>query len=246
VMATATDPALAPDLAAIAHRAEPFDAWGWPVSIEGAAPPPTQGRGGPRALWPVLAAVTAVVVIVVGAYFVMSDSPDGGTNAQGTPGGPSSSVPDSSSPPESEEPSESPSPTESDTPTPTPTSATPTPTRTRRTPTPTPTRTRPRAGQLSVGGAQCGVLSSGESCTIGVRASGGTVRWSASAGAPLTGGGGGTLAAGQSSGATVSLSCAPDQSESGTATVTFSPGGQTRSVSWRCRDDGNGGGGGGG
>ncbi|WUI01474.1 sigma-70 family RNA polymerase sigma factor [Spirillospora sp. NBC_00431] len=240
VMATATDPALAPDLAAIAHRAEPFDAWGWPVSIDRAAPSPASRRSGPRALWPVLAAVTAVIVIVVGAYFVMSDSPDGGTSAQGSPGGPSASAPDSGLPSESEEPSESPSPTESDTPTPTPTSATPTPTRTRRTPTPEPTRTRPRNGRLVVGGPQCGVLGPGESCSIPVSASGGSVRWSASAGRPLTGGGGGMLPSGQTRSAVVTLSC--DEPGSGSATVSFSPGGQARTVSWQCPGEGGGGG----
>ncbi|KAB2364195.1 sigma-70 family RNA polymerase sigma factor [Actinomadura montaniterrae] len=41
VMATATDAALAADLAAIAHRAGPFDAWGWPEH-------PGQGHAEPR------------------------------------------------------------------------------------------------------------------------------------------------------------------------------------------------------
>ncbi|TDD23622.1 sigma-70 family RNA polymerase sigma factor, partial [Actinomadura sp. KC06] len=121
VMATATDPALASDLAAIAHRAEPFDAWGWPVSIDRAAPPTASRKGGPRALWPVLAAVAAVVLVVASAFYVMSDSPGEGTSAQGSPSGPSASVGDSALPTDSGEPS--PTPTESETPTPTPTSA---------------------------------------------------------------------------------------------------------------------------
>ncbi|TDB82419.1 sigma-70 family RNA polymerase sigma factor, partial [Actinomadura sp. KC216] len=129
VMATATDPALAADLAAIAHRAEPFDAWGWPVAIEHTAPQPKERKSGPRTLWPVLAAVAAVVLVVASAFYVMSDSGEG-TSAQGKPGGPSASLGDSALPTDSQDPSDSPTPTESDTPTPSPTSATPTPSRT--------------------------------------------------------------------------------------------------------------------
>ncbi|RKS77081.1 RNA polymerase sigma factor (sigma-70 family) [Actinomadura pelletieri DSM 43383] len=235
VMATSTDPALAGDLAAIARRAEPFDAWGWPVAVDMVAAAPSSGHGGPRALWPILAAVAAIVVVVASAYYVMSGSPETKTSAHGAPSGPVVSPPDSSLPTESEEPSESPTPMESETPTPTPTSATPTPTRTRRTPTPTPTRTTPRTGTLVVGSPSCGVLGPGDSCSIPVSASGGTVRWSASAGAPLSGRGGGRIPSGESSAATFTLTC--NEPGSGSANVVFSPGGVTRSISWQCPEN---------
>ncbi|MGP4029663.1 RNA polymerase sigma factor [Actinomadura sp. 3N407] len=245
VMATATDPALAPDLSEIAYRAEPFDDWGWPVHVDRTAGQGSSGRGAPRALWPMLAAVAAVVLIVAGAFFIMPDSSSGRTDAQGPPG-PSTSVPDSSLPSETEEPSESPTPTESATPTPsaTPTTTTPTPTRTRRQSSePRPSLTQPRRGTLSVGGGSCN-LRPGESCSFRVRAVGGSVTWSASAGAPLSVSGGGTLSSGQSSAATVSLG---DCTGSGSGSVTFSPNGGSRSVSWTCpSDDGGGGGGNGG
>ncbi|WP_207936902.1 hypothetical protein, partial [Actinomadura sp. KC216] len=89
------------------------------------------------------------------------------------------------------------------------------------------------------GGPQCGVLGPGESCEIPVSASGGSVRWSASPGSPLTGGGSGIVPSGQTRRAVVTLSCG-DESGSGSATVTFSPGGQTRSISWQCPGQGEG------
>ncbi|WP_067897974.1 RNA polymerase sigma factor [Actinomadura chibensis] len=236
VMATATDPSLAPDLAEIAHRAEPFDAWGWPVTVDHAEPPSGgTRRGAPRALWPVLAAVAAVVVIVAGAFFIMPGPSGGGSAAQDKPSGPASVAPDSAEPSESEEPSQTPTPTETATPTPTTTSPTPTPTRTRRpsrTPTPTPTRTKPRTGTLRVMGGGCTISGADGSCSIPVRAVGGSVTWSVSAPDPVNGGGGSTLAPGQGSAATFTLkSC---DTPSGSVTVTFSPSGESRQVSWEC------------
>ncbi|TDD62938.1 sigma-70 family RNA polymerase sigma factor, partial [Actinomadura darangshiensis] len=123
VMATATDPALAPDLAAIAHGAEPFDAWGWPAMVDQEDGKPAAERGGPRGLWAALAAAAAVIVVVAGAFYVMHGS-GGKSAAQGPTGGTSGSVADPSSPSDSEEPSDSPTPTESESPTPTPTTTT--------------------------------------------------------------------------------------------------------------------------
>ncbi|MFG2085442.1 MULTISPECIES: RNA polymerase sigma factor [unclassified Spirillospora] len=248
VMATATDPALAPDLSEIAYRAEPFDDWGWPVHVDRRANERVSSeRGAPRALWPILAAVAAVVLIVAGAFFIMPDSSGGRTDAQGSPG-PSTSVPDSSLPSEAEEPSESPTPTESATPTPsaTPTTSTPAPTRTRRQSSePRPSLTQPRKGTLSVGGGSCNLSGTGDVCSFPVHADGGSVTWSASAGSPLSASGGGTLSHGQSSAATVRLaSC--EVPGSGAGAVVFSPGGASRSVSWTCPPNGEGGGGGGG
>jgi RNA polymerase sigma factor (sigma-70 family) len=242
VMATATDPALAADLADIAHGAEPFDAWGWPYTLDRPAARDSSGRRTPRGLWAALAAAAAVVVIVAGAYFVMSGSSGGKTAAEGPSGGTSGSVSDPSTPPDSEDPSDSPTPTESETPTPTPTTTTPTPTPTRtRAPSltskPTATRTKPSTGRLSVGGG-CR-LSPGQSCSISVTAVGGSVTWSASGGAPLVVSGGGTLAAGGSDSATVGLSAGC--TGSGQGSVSFSPNGSAR-VSWDCPGDGGGGG----
>ncbi|TDC46226.1 sigma-70 family RNA polymerase sigma factor [Actinomadura sp. KC345] len=224
VMATATDPALAPDLADIAYRAEPFDAWGWPVTVERAAAA-SRKRGAPRALWPVLAAVAAVMLIVAGAFYILPDSSGGRTDAQGSPG-PSTSAPDSSLPTETESPSESPTPTQSETPTatPSPTTTTPTPTRTRRSPSrssrPRPTLSQ-RTGTLSVGG--CTIIGTGPGdCTFLVSARGGTVRWSVTGtSGGLSAGGGGTLASGQSATVRVSGTCQPP---GGSGTVSFSTG----------------------
>ncbi|TDC78356.1 sigma-70 family RNA polymerase sigma factor [Actinomadura sp. 7K507] len=227
VMATATDPALAPDLADIAYRAEPFDAWGWPVIVDRTAAKASRGRGAPRALWPVLAAVAAVVLIVAGAFFIMPDSSGGRSDAQGSPG-PSTSAPGSSLPSETEEPSESPTPTESETPTvtPTPTTTTPSPRRTRRPPSrssrPEPTLSQ-RAGTLSVGG--CTISGPGPGrCSLPVSARGGTVRWAVTgASNGLSAAGGGTLASGQSAVVSVSGTCSPP---GGSGTVSFSTGDQ--------------------
>ena len=225
VMATATDPALAHDLAGIAHRAEPFDTWGWPVPVDRTAADTPRKRGAPRALWPVLAAVAAVMLIVAGVFYVLPDSSGGRTDAQGPPG-PSTSAPSSSRPSGSGEPSESPTPTESESPTatPTPTTTTPAPTRTRRSPSrssrPRPTLSQ-RTGTLSVG--SCTITGPGPgSCTLPVSARGGTVRWSVTGtSGGLSAAGGGTLASGQSAAVRVSGTCEPPGAS---GTVGFSTG----------------------
>lgn len=241
VMATATDPALAPDLADIAHRAEPFDTWGWPVTVDRAAAPSGGGRGAPRALWPILAGVAAVILIVAGAFFIMPGSSDGGTGAQGS-GDPSASAPGSSLPSETEDPSESPTPTESATPTPTPTTTTPTPTptRTRRTsrpPRPSPTRTKTRAGRLVPG--SCTISQPGGSCRMSVSAVGGPVTWAVTGTSPgLSAGGRGTLPSGRSTSIAVELTgpCTPG----GSGSVSFSPGDAVGSVTLACDSPGGG------
>jgi RNA polymerase sigma factor (sigma-70 family) len=232
VMATATDAALAGDLSYIAHRAEPLDEWGWPLVVDRAPKPDGGGeRRGPRALWPALAAAAAVIVIVAGAFFVMSGR--GGTSAQGPAGGATESVLDPSTPPDSEEPSDSPTPTQSETPTPTPTTTTPTPTPTRtRKPsseatTPRPTFTTPRTGRLSVG--SCTIQGPGPgSCTIGVRAVGGTVTWGvAGATGGISASGGGTLRAGQSGSIRVTGNCTPPGGRGTVILTTGNTGGVT-------------------
>ncbi|MEU8799457.1 sigma-70 family RNA polymerase sigma factor [Spirillospora sp. NPDC048819] len=242
VMATATDPALAADLSEIAYRAEPFDVWGWPVHVDRTGVQDSSRRAAPRALWPMLAAVAAVVLIVAGAFFIMPDSSKGRTDAQGSPE-PSTSVPDSSLPSETEEPSESPTPTESATPTPTPTTPTPTPTRTRRpsqSSEPRPSLTQPKRGRLEVG--SCTIRGTGQgSCDLPVRAVGGTVTWSVTGASGVSASGGGTLASGGVGFAHVSGTCNPP---GGSGTVRFSTG-ATGAVALVCEsgppDDGGGG-----
>ncbi|URM95498.1 sigma-70 family RNA polymerase sigma factor [Actinomadura madurae] len=238
VMATATDPALAADLAAIAHGAEPFDAWGWPHGLDRADARDSSGRRPPRGLLAALAAAAAVIVIVAGAFYVMSGSPGEPTAAKGPSGGAPGSAASPSSPGDSESPSDSPSPTESETPTPTPTTTSPTPTPTRtRTPTrtsrPSATSSAPRTGRLSVGG--CTISGPGRgSCNLPVRAVGGTVTWSVTGtSGGLSAGGGGTLRNGQSTSVRVSGTCTPP---GGSGTVSFSPGG-TGSVTLSCDEE---------
>ncbi|MFD0687970.1 RNA polymerase sigma factor [Actinomadura fibrosa] len=241
VLATATDPALAADLAAVAQRAEPFDDWGWPVPVESAAPrSERRGAGAPRGLWAALAAAAAVVLIVTGAFFLM---PSSGKERTGAQSGPvtSSSAPDPSESSESETPSDEPTPTES-TPTPTPSTTTPTPSRTptTRRPTRTPSRTvssPPRAGTLAVGG--CTISGPGPgSCSASVRAVGGPVTWSVrGTSGGVSAGGGGRLASGQSASVQVSGTCNPP---GGSGTVSFSPGG-VATITLSCQQPPDGG-----
>lgn len=245
VLATATDPALAADQAAIAHRAEPFDAWGRPVPFEGAAPQDGGGRRTTPRLWPAIAAATAVILIVTGAFFLIPDSGKDRTGAQSGPSSTSATAPDPSESSESGTPPDSPTPTESDTPPPTPTLTTPasTPTRTptRRpttrppTPAPSPTPTPTKAGRLVVGG--CTIEGEGQgSCDIEVRAVGGPVTWSVTGrSSGLTATGGGRLAPGGKGSAHVTGTCTPP---GGSGTVDFSPNG-VGSVTLSC-DSGTG------
>ncbi|WP_067463800.1 RNA polymerase sigma factor [Actinomadura macra] len=236
VMATATDPALAPDLASIAHRAEPFDSWGWPINADHSAPQEAPRRRTPRALLPAVAAAAAVMFIVTGAFFLMPGSSKEQAGAKG-PAGIAASTPDPSEPADSSSPSESPTPTKSSTtPTPTPTPTTPTPTRTRtrppssRPPSPTPTRTR--AGTLSVSG--CTIRNSG-SCSVTVTAVGGPVRWSVIDSSPnlIVGGGGGRLGERGSSTVTVTLRDGQCPEGGGAGAVRFSPNG-VASITLEC------------
>ncbi|GGT55647.1 sigma-70 family RNA polymerase sigma factor [Actinomadura citrea] len=115
VMATATDPALAPDLAAVAHAARPFDDWGWPAMVEQepVRAASSGGGGGQRGVWAALAAAAAVIAVVAAAYYLMSGSSGEPTAAQGPSDGTSASSVSPSSPTESQEPSDTPTPTRS-------------------------------------------------------------------------------------------------------------------------------------
>ncbi|WP_433227191.1 RNA polymerase sigma factor [Actinomadura formosensis] len=242
VMATATDAALAADMAHIANRAGPLDEWGWPYTADRTPAREPSERRTPRALWPALAAAAAVIVVVAGAFYVMSGSPSRGASAQGPTDRTSATVLDPSSPPESEEPSDTPTPTKSATPTPTPTTTSPTPTPTvsrtpsSRPPEPRPTTKRPAAGHLKVG--SCTIEGAGQgSCRMWVRAVDGTVTWAVTgASAGLQASGGGTLRSGQASYVQVTGDCAPP---GGSGTVFFSTG-DRGSVTLSCPSDGGG------
>lgn len=265
VMTTATDPAMAAEYAAVADRAGPFDAWGWPVSgdASGFAAGTSGGAGhgdgrdgrrGPRGLLPALGAGAAVVLVVLVAFVMMPDSSnENPLGARPGPSGTAAVAPDPSrSPADSASPSQSPSPSDTPTPSATPSttsaspggSATPrrTPTRTSRPSRPAdPDDDAPASGSLRVGGG-CSLHGSGDGCSIPVRAVGGPVSWSVGASSPLSASGGGTLPSGGSGAASVSLACS--EPGSGTGAVTFSPGGASVQVSWTC-PGGDGGGDGG-
>ncbi|MFB9838223.1 RNA polymerase sigma factor [Actinoallomurus acaciae] len=223
----------------IAQRAEPFDVWGWPTSIERRAQPARKerrsGDGTSSHLMPAIA-VAACVVLVIGAIFLLTSGSDGPKNADNKVPGNVVAAP-------SDTPSDFPSPTDSVEPSPSKTKHSPTPTPTKHTPTPTPTTHRPAPpkthkpspkptpGTLSVDGS-CDMGIS-NSCTVMVRAVGGAVSWNSSTSGPVSlSPSGGKLAKGGSVQVTVTQSedACPD---SKSATVFFSPNGST-SVTWSC------------
>jgi DNA-directed RNA polymerase specialized sigma24 family protein len=242
VLTTAADPRFADVRSTIAMRAElPAD-----------AEPEEESRSTSR-LWPALAAVAFGIMMIGGVFFVLSDS--GSKNAgnneaiASSPGDlPSDdpSAPDSSGPLPSDG-------TGSPTPTPSASSNTPTPT-----PTPTPGKSgsadphsRPTTSPSSPGqpappppappappapgtlAAYGCTMHGSRSCTVTVVAQGGPVNWSVSGvRGGIRAGGGGSLAAGQSAGVTVTRSstfCIG----SGSGSVSFSPGGSA-SVTYYC------------
>ncbi|HEY0537124.1 MAG TPA: hypothetical protein VGD53_02095, partial [Actinoallomurus sp.] len=170
----------------IAQRAEPFDVWGWPTSLErraSAARKEGRGDGATSHLVPVIA-VAACVALVIGAIFLLTGGgPDGSKNTNNkVPGGIAAGPSDS--------PSDGlPSPSDSVEPSPTKTTHSPSPTPTKHTPAPAPTTHRPApppppthkpspkppAPKLSAVGCD---MDLGNSCTITLSASGGTVQWS--------------------------------------------------------------------
>jgi RNA polymerase sigma factor (sigma-70 family) len=221
----------------IAQRAEPFNEWGWPVSLDRNLQP-SAGRGRASRLWPALAAA-ACVLLVVGAVFLYlprsSDKPDG-SPAQGAIVGTEDSSSASVSPSEETSVSETPSPTE------TPTSAPPTtrtPTRTTRPPsTRPPTRqptTRPPSPEpttVSVAGCTAGPPGF---CSVSITANGGTVSWTAAASRHISlSDTSGTVRDGETDSirATVDVDDACDDGQDSGAVV-FTPGGSAP-VSWSC------------
>jgi RNA polymerase sigma factor (sigma-70 family) len=227
----------------IAQRAEPFDAWGWPTSVDHIRPDREDARRGVPRLWPAVAAA-ACVLLVAGAVFLVtggssSQHPSGDARrpiAAGTNAGPSDS-PSSSDDPDSPEPTAS-----STTPTPTPTHTTRTPTpkpsTTSARPTPKPTRTRKRTPKPLPGRLTVSATGSGDTRTVTLTAVGGTVDWTASHGpyVSIAGPGHGRLTAG----ASVVLAVTADTAGACAAAppversdASFSPNGAV-ALTWTC------------
>ena len=182
----------------IAQRAEPFDVWGWPTSLERRAQPARKESrrrtGGTPRLLPVIGAA-ACVFLVVGAIFLLTKGGSDGSKTAGNkaPGAvaaaPSDSVSDFPSPSDSVEPSptktkHSPSPTPT-THTPTPHPDHPPPGPTASPPTHRPTHKPTPAGTLSVD-STCHMGAATTDCSITVTAVGGPVSWSATSSGPVT------------------------------------------------------------
>ncbi|WP_067487943.1 RNA polymerase sigma factor [Actinomadura hibisca] len=244
ILQDAADPGAAELREWIADRAEPFDTWGWPVPVDGAAAvPEKRRRSAPPRLWPALAAAAAVILVVTAAFMLMPDGGTERTSAQRPPGTVSAPDPtESSDDTEPPEPSESPSPTPSESPSPTPTTSSPVPTPSRK-PTTRPTTRAPRTperepaqGTLAVSG--CTINAPARSCGVTVTAVGGPVDWRVIGAAGVGAAGGGTLAAGRSATVTATRSGACD-GEGGSGTVSFAPGGSA-AVFWTCADGGGG------
>jgi RNA polymerase sigma factor (sigma-70 family) len=227
----------------IAQRAEPFDVWGWPTSLERRGQPARkesrrgEGGGGSSHLLPAIA-VAACVLLVIGAIFLLTSGgdSDGSKNLNnkvpGVAAGPSDSASDFPSPSDSVEPSPSKS---KHSPSPTPTKKTPTPTPTTRRPAPPPpthkppTHKPPKPGTLSVG--NCNIDLTESSCTFTISAVGGTVKWSITDSSGVSASGGSTLKSGQTAKVTATK---PDGcTGSHTGTITFSPNG-TSSIDYDC------------
>jgi RNA polymerase sigma factor (sigma-70 family) len=242
VIATATAPDLDEVRVAIAQRAEPFDVWGWPTSLDRNGRQPAGPRQRTPRLWPAVAAA-ACVMFVVGAVFLYlprSAEEPTGNQAQG-PVAAEPSSPEVVSPSEEEDGA-----AETAEPTDTPTTAPATtrvPTTTRppsRRPTRKPTtrpatpKPQPRPGTVSASGG-CNIPPGLSSCTFDVVAAGGDVSsWSASTGSPLSAAaGGGSLEEGEAGSVTVSIT-RPEPCTDGQGTVTLSPGGRSVAVSWSC------------
>lgn len=221
VLTTAASPDLTELRATIAMRAEPIDE-------EEPEPEPRQSSA---RLWPVIAVVACLVLVVGGIFLLLPGSGQQKTSGDAPMSSPSGSAPPNggSLPPDSAQPSAS---NGSKTPSPTPSTSS-------KTPTPTPTKKPPRAhqpppppqrGTFSVSGCQ---MNGGHSCTVTVTASGGYADWSVSGtNGNISAGGSGRAYPGSPGYVTVSRHdtiCLGG----GNGSVTFNNG-ATASVSWRC------------
>jgi RNA polymerase sigma factor (sigma-70 family) len=230
VLTTAASPELGDLRSTIAMRAEP------PAEAE-PEPEPRQRqrqrqRSNPR-LWPVLAAVACVLVVVVGIFLMLPGSGPENTSGDGPLSAPSASTSDGDSyPPDSDGPTPSDS---ANTPS-------PTPSKSSKTPTPTPSSKKPHShrpappppqgpGTLSVSGCH---MDGSRSCSITLTAHGGPVSWSVTgtSGNVTVSSNSGNIGGGQ----TVSVGVTRHDSiclGSGSGSVSFSSGG-TASVTWKC------------
>lgn len=223
VLATAASPELADLRATIAMRAEP--------EPEVEPEPEPRERSGPR-LWPVVAAIACVLVVVGGIFLMLPGSGQENTSGNApmaSPSGSTSADDGDSLPPDSAGPSPSDG---SKTPTPTPSksSKTPTPTKKpprKRRPAPPPTMGR---GSFSVSGCH---MNGGRTCTITITASGGYADWSVTGtSGSVSAGGSGRATPGNPGYVTVTRHdsiCLGG----GSGSVSFNSG-ATASVTWRC------------
>jgi RNA polymerase sigma factor (sigma-70 family) len=221
----------------IAQRAEPFDVWGWPTSLERHSQPArkeSSRSGAAPLLWPVLGAA-ACVLLIVGAIFLITSGGDGSKAANNkAPSDAAAGTSDSPSDFPSSPDSVAPSPTKKKhSPSPTPTTHSPTPHPTTHRPLPPPTHKptpKPTPGTISVSGP-CD-MNGGDTCTVTLTAKGGTATWSASGPSYLSfSTSSGKLAKGATK--TVTVTKTGNQCPATSTTVTFSPGGST-TVTWTC------------
>ncbi|GAB2807999.1 hypothetical protein GCM10027176_11280 [Actinoallomurus bryophytorum] len=235
VLSVAADPQFADLRATIVNRAEP------PSEVEPEPEPRDTSR-----FWPVAVAVTVGVLIIGGILLVLPGSGSQNTSNNqaigSSPGG---------SPSDADSPADSAAPTPSDDAT----SPTPSPSGSSGGPTPTPTSKhstrkhppgrstsappsqggppppgQPAPGTLAVSGC---TMHGSRTCTVTVSAQGGPVNWSVSGvRGDISASGGGSLAAGQSTGVTVTRD-ATICIGSGSGSVSFSSG-ASASVNWYC------------
>jgi RNA polymerase sigma factor (sigma-70 family) len=221
----------------IARRAEPFDSRGWPTPPEQVRPVAPALRSSPVRLWPALTAAACVLLIIGGIMLFLPGS--GGKKDTGN-GQAQAAVPsDGVSIDPSDDPSGLPLPTGGTTAPSKTVSASPSTSKS-ATPTPSTSRQRPPAGKprpvtpgrLVLSG--CRMSSGNRSCTVTVTASGGSVSWRVTGtSGNISASGGGTLAAGQSTGVRVTRGSCGLLSTGGSGSVSFSPGGSA-GVSWSC------------
>lgn len=219
--------------------------------LVGAEPP--AGRHGPRSaaraaskakqdrhgmtMWVPLAAVLGVGLLVFCLFKVVpnigSKSASSSPSTQAVEVAPSDQGDSSADPPSKKKKTNGkPKPVTSSSPSATATasvSKTPSPSATSASPSPKPTKTV-KPGTATVSG--CTIPATATKCTVSITASGGKVTWTARARGKLTGGGSGTLAAGESATVTISVNKGTPCVE-GSGPVFFSPGG-TATVDWQC------------
>ncbi|MCD0452746.1 hypothetical protein LO762_26710 [Actinocorallia sp. API 0066] len=246
ILASGLDPEMNAERAAIARRAMPFAASGWPVEGDGRqghrapvtdrttvdrAPRRKEKPDGvPAYVWPLVGAA-AVGALIAGLFAVGSGDPSPQAAETVAPASPSESADDAldeeptERPTKTKTPSASPS-EETETPTATPSASTSTPTQT-----PKPTQTAPKTGQLVVGNG-CAIGPQAAQCSITIAARGGPVRWSAQGYGPVAGGGSGLLTAGATRLVTFTVT-REEPCVEGEVVIDFSPAG-TSTITWDC------------